>query len=156
MASKDEIEILELSIKELQIKCEQINGSHDQLRVRVLAMLTVLIALANYVFKGVHLSIMDGAEKFLFGFGAFLLVCVFCIMLKLTATRGWEMAVELKEIERAYSIRKTKLAYLRYMQKDYLTAVKGNMGRVQTTAWLFNACLYVLSFSAILLLALKR
>lgn len=156
MAVKDEIEILELSHKELQIKCAQVNSSHDQLRVRVLAMLTVVIALATYVFKGVHLDKMDGPEKFLFGFGAVLLVGVFLVMLKLTATRDWEMAVELKEIERAYPIYKTKVAYLRYIQDDYLTAVKGNMRRVQITGWLFNASLYVLTFSAILLLALRR
>lgn len=151
-----ESEIIQLSIIELQKKCDQINSAHDQLRVRVLAMLTVVIALATYVFTNIHLDRMSGPEKFLFGFGSMLLVLVFIILLLLTSTRNWEMAVEVKEIERAYSTYKSKLKYLRYIQGDYLEAVKGNTRRVAKTGYMFNISIYLLVISAIIILALKR
>lgn len=155
-AEEAETEILELSIKELRIKYALINNIHDQLRVRVLAMLTVVVALATYTFKGMHFDKLDSSEKFLFGLGAIMLAAVFAVMIHLTSTRDWEVPVELKEIERAHSIYKTRLRYLRYIQKDYLTAVKGNGSRISTNGKFFNISLYVLSFSAIILLALKR
>lgn len=149
------IEILETSIQELQRKYDQVNSVHDQLRVRVLALLTVVAGIATYIFTDVDFFNMSSADKFLFAIGSLLLITVFGVLLRIVSSSVWEMPVELKEIERASSIYKNRLAYLEYIQCDYLIAIRNNIARTDTSGKLFNRSIYGLVASAIILLALK-
>lgn len=156
MTAPEETEILKLSIKELTKKYNLVNNRYDQLRVKVLAILTIAVAGVTFIYS--DLTKIVPTQKygiFLFILGSILIAGALGVLLWLTSSVEWHSPVEVREIERAEKVYQNKLAYLRYIRDDYLVGFRGNAEILHKRSMWFNHVIYILVVGVIMVMAIK-
>lgn len=152
----EKVEVLEIAIRELTNKYNFYNTIHEQLRVRVLALIAAAVAGATYIYSDLGTLIPTQRYGFvIFIIATVLLGVVFFMLLQLIQTIMWESPVEVKETERCLDSYDSKLQWLQFVKDDYITAIRGNSAIVAKRAKMFNNSVYLLIISAIILLVIK-
>lgn len=151
------IALLRISIDELKSRYAILNSIHDQLRVRVLAMLTVVTGFSAYVyanFKDTLPEDLNSISLSVIGLGA--LVYTIFILARLLRSTEWTLPMDIPVIKNAYLIHGTELAYLQYVQDEYISAVDDNRNTTTMRAKLFDRAIISLVISVIIVVILKE
>ena len=156
MSDEDYLNSLRLKLDELRRTDDQTNNDFDQLRMKSLAMIAGVLALATFIFSSDSLRIPHeyyGCIFFFLGVGLF--VGSLGMLLWTVGAAEWKTPGNAESPQR---LRTDNANYVRYLERvidDYNQAVTDNIALVTKRSKRFNWALYLLALSSMMLLTMK-
>lgn len=159
MAKQDDkntetIQNLETIISELQRVYDWLTAAYQQAKVRVLTFLGGGLAVMTFLYADGDTFIPKETYGQIIYFGAVGLV-IGSLLLLFTAllSRRWEFTLESRDLPKLEE--KTRLEYLKYLKKQYISAYEANSRTYEIVHKYLNRAFLPLLSGAILLIVLK-
>jgi hypothetical protein len=154
--TSDEEDILKLSLSELRSRYNMVTSIHDKLRNRVLSLLTIGVAFSGFTYASINqLKDLDFADWTLVILSSAPLIVMFILIVIIMLSSKWRAPMDLRLIPQARNIHQTKARYLSYIESEYIGALAFNQNIVARNGKLFNASIFLLVFSVIIIMVIR-
>ncbi len=148
--------ILEAAIVEQQHTFARVSNIYDQLRLKALAVLAGEVAMITFLFSGDGVALPEETYGKLFYYtGVVALLFAFGLLMWTISPLLWKMPYDTYSSKDLISKYKTKLAFLEYLNDDYMEAINHCSSNVSRRSKRFNWTIYTLCVGVTILLAIK-